>query len=212
MLLSVAIGFSGLCSWHLRYRPKALLASPLGFCLLFVRVVLFICLLDFLANAAGILLFPVLVVTFLLSAVLLAQASRQNSFIPDVLNTLVWGIPLHLTLAIVLILLLPILLLQFVLLGVEGIRVEPPSESEGTGHRPKPQATRPVDDPTLIGRLGTVATALRPSGKIKLDGRLYEAISGTADFIDAGEQVIVSDLKMAALEVKRVTPSEVRPE
>lgn len=46
-------------------------------------------------------------------------------------------------------------------------------------------------DPELVGREAVTSTALRPSGKVVIDGRHYEAAGDNAAFIDKGVQVTV---------------------
>ncbi len=43
---------------------------------------------------------------------------------------------------------------------------------------------------SLVGAVGIASTVLRPSGKVKIDGEYYDAVS-IKGFIDAGEEVVV---------------------
>ena len=54
-----------------------------------------------------------------------------------------------------------------------------------------------------IGRQGTAATVLRPSGKIEIDGHLLDAKSNRG-FIEKGEQVKITDCSSAQLYVEKV--------
>lgn len=53
----------------------------------------------------------------------------------------------------------------------------------------------------LVGREGTAATVLRPSGKVSIDGKLYDAIS-ESEFIERGEKVKVERFENAQLYVQ----------
>jgi len=212
MLVSIALGTWLVHDWHLKHRPKPTISLYTRFAFIFIRIVGLVLFAGFLAFDLQVPLLLILIITFACSALILSLMSAGISFTGDVFFALflVGMYPFHFLGPFLLIVTLPLAGLQLVLLGTEKFFPDPPRADEGTGHAPKPHPKKIVPEPSMIGQIGIAATALRPSGKIKMDGRLYEAISGTAEFIDAGEQVIVSDLKMAALEVKRVTPSEVR--
>ena len=47
-----------------------------------------------------------------------------------------------------------------------------------------------MDEVALIGKIGTASTVLRPSGKVKIDGVTYDAISYQS-FIEKGSSVKV---------------------
>lgn len=54
----------------------------------------------------------------------------------------------------------------------------------------------------LIGKTGTVHSRLRPSGKIEIEGDIYDAYS-QGDFIDQGEKIIVISTEGTSLKVKK---------
>jgi len=56
---------------------------------------------------------------------------------------------------------------------------------------------------SLIGKTGTVHSRLRPSGRVEIDGEIYDAYS-RGDFIDQGEQIIVISTEGTSLKVKKV--------
>jgi membrane-bound serine protease (ClpP class) len=56
---------------------------------------------------------------------------------------------------------------------------------------------------TLKGRTGTVHSRLRPSGKIDIDGEIYDAYS-RGEFIDQGEKIIVISTEGTSLRVKNI--------
>ena len=43
----------------------------------------------------------------------------------------------------------------------------------------------------LVGKTGVASTVLRPSGKVKVDGKVYDAVSVNGEFIEKGIQVII---------------------
>lgn len=55
---------------------------------------------------------------------------------------------------------------------------------------------------SLKGRTGVVHSRLRPSGKIELDGDIYDAYS-RGEFIDQGEKIIVISTEGTSLKVKK---------
>ncbi|WPR77591.1 NfeD family protein [Algoriphagus sp. NG3] len=55
---------------------------------------------------------------------------------------------------------------------------------------------------TLNGKTGVVHSRLRPSGKIEIDGEIYDAYS-RGDFIDQGEKIIVISTEGTSLKVKK---------
>ncbi|MEB2780609.1 NfeD family protein [Algoriphagus persicinus] len=55
---------------------------------------------------------------------------------------------------------------------------------------------------TLKGKTGVVHSRLRPSGKIEIDGDIYDAYS-RGDFIDQGEKIIVISTEGTSLKVKK---------
>lgn len=61
----------------------------------------------------------------------------------------------------------------------------------------------PVDMSQYVGRTGKAVTVLRPSGKVKVDGALLDAVSVQV-FIDEGEDVIVTKYENTQLYVKKV--------
>ncbi|MFC5623171.1 NfeD family protein [Algoriphagus winogradskyi] len=55
---------------------------------------------------------------------------------------------------------------------------------------------------TLNGKTGTVHSRLRPSGRIEIDGDVYDAYS-RGEFIDQGEKIIVISTEGTSLKVKK---------
>ncbi|MEP1085282.1 MAG: NfeD family protein, partial [Algoriphagus sp.] len=55
---------------------------------------------------------------------------------------------------------------------------------------------------TLIGKTGVVHSRLRPSGKIEIDGDVFDAYS-RGEFIDQGEKIIVISTEGTSLKVKK---------
>ncbi|TAH24424.1 MAG: nodulation protein NfeD [Cytophagales bacterium] len=55
----------------------------------------------------------------------------------------------------------------------------------------------------MLGKKGIAHTVMRPSGKVKIDGEIYDAYS-TGEFIEAGVEVIVLDHLATQLKVKRI--------
>ncbi len=55
---------------------------------------------------------------------------------------------------------------------------------------------------TLNGKTGVVHSRLRPSGKIEIEGEIYDAYS-RGDFIDQGEKIIVISTEGTSLKVKK---------
>jgi membrane-bound serine protease (ClpP class) len=55
----------------------------------------------------------------------------------------------------------------------------------------------------LVGKEGVAYTTLRPSGKVKIDGKLYDAVSGLG-MIDRGEAIVVIRTESAQLYVEKV--------
>ena len=60
---------------------------------------------------------------------------------------------------------------------------------------------------SLLGKKGTTYTVLRPSGKIMIDGEIYDAYT-RGDYIDRETEVIVIDESGTSLKVKKVEPQE----
>lgn len=56
---------------------------------------------------------------------------------------------------------------------------------------------------TLLGKAGTVHSRLRPSGRVEIDGEIYDA-SSRGDFIDQGEKIIVVSTEGTSLKVKKL--------
>ena len=56
---------------------------------------------------------------------------------------------------------------------------------------------------TLIGEKGKTTTDLRPSGKVKIQGKIYQAFSH-GDYIDKGEEILVDSIDENQLLVKKV--------
>lgn len=55
----------------------------------------------------------------------------------------------------------------------------------------------------LLGKTGTVHSRLRPSGRIEIEGQIYDAYS-RGDFVDQGEKIIVISTEGTSLKVKKV--------
>ncbi len=56
----------------------------------------------------------------------------------------------------------------------------------------------------LVHQTGIAYTVLRPSGKVKLEGEIYDATSITGDYILANEPVVVVEVNNSSLRVKKV--------
>ena len=56
---------------------------------------------------------------------------------------------------------------------------------------------------SLIGTTGICVTVLRPSGRIEINGKVYQAVS-TGEFIEVGESVLISDTDENQIVVKKV--------
>ena len=56
---------------------------------------------------------------------------------------------------------------------------------------------------TLIGQIGQCVTILRPSGRVEINGKVYQAISA-GEFVEAGETVLVSGTEENQIVVKKV--------
>lgn len=56
----------------------------------------------------------------------------------------------------------------------------------------------------LVGKKGITHTVLRPSGKVEVDGNIYDAMTAN-DFIDKGEKIEVVKFETAQLFVKKVS-------
>jgi membrane-bound serine protease (ClpP class) len=56
---------------------------------------------------------------------------------------------------------------------------------------------------SLLGKEGIVHSRLRPSGRVEIDGEIYDA-SSRGDFIDQGEKIIVVSTEGTSLKVKRL--------
>ncbi len=56
---------------------------------------------------------------------------------------------------------------------------------------------------SLLGKEGTVHSRLRPSGKIEINGEIYDAFS-RGDFIDQGEKIVVISTEGTSLKVKKL--------
>ena len=55
----------------------------------------------------------------------------------------------------------------------------------------------------LIGETGICVTVLRPSGRVEINGKVYQAVS-MGEFIEVGESVMVSDTDENQIVVKKV--------
>ncbi len=56
---------------------------------------------------------------------------------------------------------------------------------------------------TMTGKTGTAYTVLRPSGKVMIEGELYDAFT-RGDYIEKGQQILVLDDEGTSLRVKEV--------
>ncbi|MDO8967251.1 nodulation protein NfeD [Algoriphagus sp.] len=56
---------------------------------------------------------------------------------------------------------------------------------------------------SLLGKEGIVHSRLRPSGRVEIDGEIYDA-SSRGDFIDQGEKIIVVSTEGTSLKVKKL--------
>ena len=63
----------------------------------------------------------------------------------------------------------------------------------------------PADVSKFVCKRGVALTVLRPSGTIKVDGSLLDAVS-VQDFIDAGEDILVTKYENTQLYVERFAP------
>jgi len=55
----------------------------------------------------------------------------------------------------------------------------------------------------LIGKQGTVVNDLRPAGRAEIDGQSFDVVS-TGDYIEKGEEVIVSEVDGNRIVVKPI--------
>ena len=55
----------------------------------------------------------------------------------------------------------------------------------------------------LIGEIGQCVTILRPSGRVEINGKVYQAIS-RGEFVEVGETVLVSGTDENQIVVKKV--------
>ncbi|MBN7810490.1 nodulation protein NfeD [Algoriphagus sp. H41] len=55
----------------------------------------------------------------------------------------------------------------------------------------------------MMGKTGTVHSRLRPSGKVEIDGEIYDAYS-RGEFIDQGEKIVVISTEGTSLKVKNL--------
>lgn len=56
---------------------------------------------------------------------------------------------------------------------------------------------------TLLGKEGNVHSRLRPSGRVEIEGEIYDA-SSRGDFIDQGEKIVVVSTEGTSLRVKKL--------
>jgi len=54
----------------------------------------------------------------------------------------------------------------------------------------------------LLGKTGKVHSRLRPSGKVEIDGEVYDAYS-RGEFLDQGENIVVISTEGTSLKVKK---------
>ncbi|WP_296697746.1 NfeD family protein [Algoriphagus sp.] len=57
----------------------------------------------------------------------------------------------------------------------------------------------------LLGKMGTVHSRLRPSGRVEIEGEIFDA-SSRGEFLDKGEQIIVISTEGTSLKVKKYEP------
>ncbi|MEQ8573079.1 MAG: NfeD family protein, partial [Fulvivirga sp.] len=57
------------------------------------------------------------------------------------------------------------------------------------------------NDKTLVGKSGVAHTVLRPSGKVLIDGDVYDAYT-RGDYIDKDQKIIVTSDEGTSLKVK----------
>jgi len=57
---------------------------------------------------------------------------------------------------------------------------------------------------TFLGKTGTTFTVLRPSGKILIDGEIFDAYT-RGEYIDKNSEIIVIDESGTSLKVRKVT-------
>ena len=69
------------------------------------------------------------------------------------------------------------------------------------------EAPAPGDEGTLLGKIGLCTTTLRPSGKMRLGGKTYSAMT-EGDFISKGEQVLVLRLEGNRIVVRKAGEQE----
>jgi membrane-bound serine protease (ClpP class) len=62
--------------------------------------------------------------------------------------------------------------------------------------------TASVYSESLIGKIGTVHSRLRPSGKVELDGEIFDAYS-RGDFLEKGQAIEVISTEGTSLRVKK---------
>jgi membrane-bound serine protease (ClpP class) len=55
----------------------------------------------------------------------------------------------------------------------------------------------------LIGQIGQCVTILRPSGRVEINGKVYQAISA-GEFVEVGETILVSGTEENQIIVKKV--------
>ncbi|MFT7427394.1 MAG: membrane-bound serine protease (ClpP class) [Algoriphagus sp.] len=55
---------------------------------------------------------------------------------------------------------------------------------------------------SMVGKTGTVHSRLRPSGRILIDGEVYDAYS-RGEFVEQGEKIIVISTEGTSLKVKK---------
>ncbi|WP_299035440.1 NfeD family protein [uncultured Anaerococcus sp.] len=72
-----------------------------------------------------------------------------------------------------------------------------------TNHKAKAGAHKTKDKNELIGSIGTTKTILRPTGRIEIDGEIYDAMA-RAEFIEKSKVVSVIDVKDGHIIVKEM--------
>ena len=61
----------------------------------------------------------------------------------------------------------------------------------------------PTEQISIVGSEGITTTDLRPSGKVIINNRHYDAVSQYGDFIEAGTPVIVTKYEATQLYVRK---------
>lgn len=60
----------------------------------------------------------------------------------------------------------------------------------------------PTDARSLVGKKGLVLSDLRPAGKVRIEGKVYDAMSDR-EYINKGENIVVSKAEMGQVYVMK---------